>query len=120
MPDRNFRRDRTFDENIKNFMERTTKVILVVSSSFFGRLYELLQQKKIIDKLKELHTRKRIDVIAMFIDSFSLDEDTHRQWFQFWNVDASGYYFDWNYLRILLLKQLPANNTQRTPGLLFL
>lgn len=102
--------------NVKNCMKLTSKVVLLVTSKFFERVYGVLKNNKILDSLENMHTKGTVDVISLFCEQLYLDMKEHRQLMMFENIDASGSYFEWNCLRILLVQKLPPSGTKRPPG----
>lgn len=87
-----------------------------MTSKFCERVYGVLKNSKILDTLIKMHDKGTVDVIALFCEQLYLDMNKHEELLMFENVDASGSYFEWNYLRILIVQRLPPSGTKRPPG----
>ena len=116
VPDRNFKKEDDFEQNVNNYLTKTNKVLLLISTKFLKRVYGVLNSSKIIDNLVRLHANRSIDVISIFLETIQLDQNKYSNLMGFENLDASGHFFDWNYLRILLIRQLPSEHTKRPAG----
>ena len=79
-------------------------------------MYALLEKTKLLKKLWDLHNNRTVDVITIFSEATQLDVETHFQLMKFDNVATSRYRFDWNYLRVLLLRDMPPLDTTREAG----
>lgn len=92
---------------------------MVITEKFIERVYKVLKENKIMDMIENLHKTRNIDVVVIFIKEYQLDETKYSDLLKFENLNASYPGFDWNHLRIILIRKMPHPNVDRSPGIWF-
>ena len=97
--------------------KNTDKILLVITKTFFERVFKHLTESKIMDTLEKRHASREIDVVTIFAEDILLDQTKHGNLLKFENIDASLPGFDWNCLRMILIRNMPTQKTERPAGL---
>ena len=117
IPNRNFEPEYTFEKNLARSLKKTDKVLLVISAKFLESVYDSLQRSNILSHLANLHFEGKLDVMTIFVEDVTLDEDKHIDLLKLDNVDAFDHPFDWNIIRrFLSLDRRTIARDKRKPG----